>query len=81
MDPYGPKPDWIVPGSVTMMKIAVPPPMLGYFMFGATAFGHRYYSTKRPRWLTRVMARTFFELTWVDVEQDLRVASTKPARA
>ena len=43
-------------------KIYVPPKPVGYWKIGS----HMYIEVvKKPRWLTRVMMRAFFEIEWL----------------
>ena len=53
------------------MRIAQPPPIVGAFIFGGPKAYHInqvLVTHKKPRWLSRVLAKWLLELHWVEAE-------------
>ena len=63
-----PEKDHLIAATVSnesLMQFYNPPPPVGCWQIGG-ATGLSIGITKKPRWLTRLMCRWLFEMTWID---------------
>lgn len=67
--------DFRLPEGVSLGKIETPKPV-GYWKVGPLqlALGDfRYYTYRKPRWLTRLAVKLIFETEWIPVIQPVDV--------